>query len=359
MIKDPYMVKTVLGDTDLTLEADSGEAFKVWDILIDTPASNYITVKIDKDTVGYFRVGGTLGSHLPFVLGRSKHAHDWKTSATAVGDQTSFAGLVNAGGTEVAAKMIGGLAASATHRRVGELAEVPRVGQKTILGLLRDLGLFHGFPIAEGQKLTITGAKQAGAIQIAEYEIYDPIDIRKTDENGSESKIYTYLNYGNAGASILAAGDNLVATSASPKEFPAFPFGVDVPAKSQIEVLGILASGFAPKENNGTNYSYTKFLKLIKERKTLFDEDLNGLLCLAEFATAFGNMDMVGEGKSLIGNYSSVDAKSPFIFRKPIPFESGEEMNVYWNLVAAGTGINLAIDEHEVCFILRVSRIGE
>ncbi|MDP1624503.1 MAG: hypothetical protein Q8L64_01920, partial [bacterium] len=63
-------VTTVLGDTNLELKADPGEAFRVWDIMIDKPASNYITLKIEKTTVGYFRVGTGLGSHLRFPKGK-------------------------------------------------------------------------------------------------------------------------------------------------------------------------------------------------------------------------------------------------------------------------------------------------
>ncbi|HID30015.1 MAG TPA: hypothetical protein EYP19_08430, partial [Desulfobacterales bacterium] len=73
-IKEHFAVKTVLGDNAIELRADPGEAFLVKDILIHNPATDYATVKIEKTTVGYFRVGGSLGSHLPFPYAPTKHA---------------------------------------------------------------------------------------------------------------------------------------------------------------------------------------------------------------------------------------------------------------------------------------------
>ena len=350
-LKEPFMVKTVIGNTDLELKADSGESFLIKDIQIYNPASNYITITIDKVTVGYFRVGGVLGSHLPFIMGRSEHAHDWKTSTTSVGDQTSFAGLLNAGATEVAAKMIGGLSANTLYRRVGNLAKAPMQGMKTILGLLTEKGIFKGYPVATGQEFKISGAKQSGAIQLVIYEVYDEEDIKKDMPNGTDAKEYFFMNYGNAGSNINTDGDTLYDTPKSPAQFPDFPFGKVVDPKKEVTIHGVCASDFAPKENDGTNYCYTKYLKFIRGRKTLFDEDLNGLLLWANFATALGNMDMVGEGQSIIGNYSDKDMKMPLFFPTPLVYGPGEELNIYLTTVKGGTGQNIGTDEHEIALI--------
>lgn len=358
MLRNPFKVKTVIGNTDLSLEADPGESFKVLDILIYNPASNYITVKIDETTRGYFRVGGTLGSHLPFPLGRSQHAHDWLTGATAAGDQTSFVGLKNAGGTEIAAKMIGGLSASTTYRRAGDLAKAPWANGMSILKLLAAKGLFLGYPIATGQKLLIEGAKQSGAVQVVIYEVHDEPDMTKDMPNGSESAEYLFLNYGNAGGNINANGDTLINTPKTTKEFPAFPFGDDVPSNKIIDIIGVCASDFAPKENDGTDSIYTKYLKLMRDQEVLFDEDRNGLLMMALFTTALGNMDMVAEGQSMIGNFSDVDNKPPLFFPTPMEFLAGQELNVYLNCVKANSGQNIAIDEHEICIIEKVRKVA-
>ena len=357
-LKEPFMVKCVLGNTDLELSPNSGESFLIKDIQIYNPASDYITITIDKVTVGYFRVGGTLGSHLPFLNARSEHSHDWKTSTTATGDQTSFAGLLNAGATEVAEKMIGGLSANTLYPRVGNLAKAPMQGMKTILGLLAEKGIFKGYPVACGQTFKITGAKQSGAIQLVFYERYDEEDIKKDMPNGSDAKEYFFMNYGNAGANINKDGDTLIDTPKSPAQFPDFPYGKVVDPKKEITIHGICASDFAPKENDGTDYCYTKYLKFIRGRKTLFDEDLSGLLLWANFATALGNMDMVGEGQSIIGNYSDVDMKMPLFFPTPLVYGPGEELNIYITTVKGGNGQNIAIDEHEIALIETVKLTG-
>ncbi|RLC84236.1 MAG: hypothetical protein DRI93_03265 [Aquificota bacterium] len=353
-VKEPFMVKTVIGNTDLELAADSGESLLIKDVQIYNPSSNYVTLTIDKVTVGYFRVGGVLGSHLPFLNARSQHSHDWKTSSTAEGDQTSFAGLVDAGGNEVAAKMIGGLSKDTTYRRVAQLAKSPMQGMKTILGLLWEKGIFKGYPVATGQTFKISGAKQSGAIQLVIYEVHDEEDITPDMQNGTEATEYVFLNYGNCGANVNKDGDTLYNTPKSPAQFPDFPFGKVVDPKKEITIFGVCASDFAPKENDGTNYCYTKYLKFIRGRKTLFDEDLNGLLLYAPFATALGNMDMVGEGQSIIGNYSDVDMKEPLFFPTPLVYGPGEELNIYLTTVKGGNGQNISTLEHEIALIERV-----
>jgi len=62
-LKAQNMYKTVIGNTDLSLTAGPDESFRVKDIFIANPGSNYLTVYIEKATVGYFRIGGTLGNH--------------------------------------------------------------------------------------------------------------------------------------------------------------------------------------------------------------------------------------------------------------------------------------------------------
>jgi len=81
-----------------------------------------------------------------------------------------------------------------------------------------------------------------------EYERWEPGDIKSDAPNGSKSKEFFYINYGNCGAAIKAAGDHLYTVSANPAEFPDFPFGRVVPAKYSVDILGILGSPFAPKE---------------------------------------------------------------------------------------------------------------
>jgi len=355
-LKEKGMIKTVLGNTDLSLTALPGESFVVRDVKVYNPASNYATLKTDKTTVGYFRVAGQLGNHLPFPNMRTQHSHDLSTSATAVADQTSFASLNNAGGVEAIQKILGGLAASTVYRRMMNYCRALSISAKTLLGFLAEREIFKGYPVSSGQTFLITGVAQANAIQVIEYDLYDEADILRDMPNGSEAAEYLFVNYGQSGAAINVTGDTLFATANNPKEFPAFPFGADVPANVIISLFGILASDFAPLENDGTNYILTQYLKLYKERTVLFDKDRNGIPLVSTLSTAQGSCDAIAEGFSLVGNFSDADQRPPMMFDPALEFVSGEELTVYLTTAKTGTGQNISAAEQEVAFIQQITR---
>lgn len=365
----PMAVKTVLGDTDLELKADPGESFLIKDIRIYNPVSNYVTLQISKTTVGYFRVGAQMGSHLPFVPGRSKPRQDahghlaWtvNNSATAA-DKTAFVDVIEGDGTAQAGVFVGAAGGGTdidinTDDVIAALgANVPMPGQKTLLALMIGWGLLNGYPIAAGETFKITGAKQAGSIQMVEYEIYDEEDMKAEMANGSRALEYIFCNYGNTGASIAAPGSHLYDTTLNPGEFTDFPFGKVVPAKTEIDLIAILASDFAPSENDGSDSQYTQYLKLIAERETLFDEDRNGLLLLGPSGVNVGGRDRIGEGQSLFGNYSDVDMNLPFRFPVPLTYKGGDDLDIYLTTAGAGSYKDIAVAEQEIALILSVRR---
>jgi hypothetical protein len=358
-IKQPLLIKTVLGASRLTLKADPGEAFLIKNVLIRDPSANYLSFKIDKSTVGYFRVGGTLGSHLAFRRGRAQHSHTVRVDGGASITDTKTSALRD--GNNVDRHL--GLRADASvpadvYDEVRALLWSGFHSNETILSYLERLGIFKGFPVAEGQEFTIEPIPTSGnGIQVIIYEQWDPADIKPEQENGSSSKQYLYLNYGNTGGNINAAGDNKFNTPKTAAEFPDFPFGAVVPAKHEVDILGILASPFAPGENDGTDYCYTQYLKMIKEREVLFDEDRNGLLFLARSAVADGAQDMKAEGFTFIGNLSEYDNNPPLIFPTPLTFSAGDELNIYVTTVKGGAGKNIDIYEQEIALIQKVRRI--
>jgi len=357
-LKEPFLVKTVLGATNLTLRADPGEAFLVKDILVRDPLTNYLQVKIDKSLVGYFRVGGNLGGHQNFRRGRAQHSHTVRVDGGAPGGSWRDARLRNARGVN---QDLGIRAEAAVPADVYDAVRAVLWSgyhlQPSVLKYLGGLDIFKGFPIAEGQELSLDAAKDANTIQQVVYEQWEPGDIKPDQENGSLSKEYLFLNYGNCGGNVNVSGDSLYNTPKTPAEFPDFPFGKVVPAKHEISILGILASSFAPQENDGTNYCQTKYIKLVRDRETLFDEDRNGLLFWARNATADGGQDMIGEGFTLFGGLSEKDNNPPLMFPAPLVFSPGDELNIYLVTEKGGTGQNLAIDEHEICLIEKVRRI--
>jgi len=294
-LKEQFMIKTVEGATDLVLQADSGESFLVKDILVDNPASNYATVKVDKTTVGYFRVGGVLGNHL------------------AVPPADTY--------------------------------------KKSLLGYLFEKGIWRGIPVPEGCKLTISGVAQSGAKQVVIYEVYDGGDIKPEMPNGPKCEEYDFINYGRP-SSAPADGDNLYAASQNPVEYPAFPFGDDVPAKKVIDIFGILGSDFGKTSGNAADKQITKYLKWVRERTTLFDDDGNGIVMTGVAPSSDGSN--VGQGVSLVGNYSDVDYRLPFLFKTPLSFVAGEELNIYVTTSVEAGSANFTADEVEIGLIMRV-----
>ncbi|GAI18573.1 unnamed protein product, partial [marine sediment metagenome] len=227
----------------------------------------------------------------------------------------------------------------------------------TLLSYLGDKGIFKGFPVAEGQTFTISGMERTASITLIIYEIYDPGDISADMENGSMSKEYFFLNYGNTGASITTPGDALYDNPVSPAEFPDFPFGKVVPAKYEIDILGICGSPRAPGENDGTNYIYTKFLKLVKEREVLFDEDRDGILFMHRSPNVDSKIDQTAEGFSLIGNLSAYDNNPPLMFPVPLTFLPGDELNIYLTTEGDESYGTLEASEQEITLIEKVRRV--
>lgn len=350
--------KTVFDDYDLELEAKTGQGLIVKDIKIFNPLTNYISVSIAKTTVGYFRVGGVLGSHLPFPLGRSEHSHNFTTGSTAVATAEDGALLENAGGVEESNFRIPKTTVDTTFLRIPNLSKSGHINHKTILNLLFEIGLFTGFPVASGEKFVITGARQSGSIQMVEYEIWDGPDITPEMDNGSKSVTYLYINYGHTGDVLNVATDVILDTPNNPAEFPDFPFAGIVPAGRNIELHGILASDVKPLAATDTVYTVTQFLKFMQGKVFLFDEDRQGLIYHAPLLESPGDVDIIAEGYSVGGNYSDVDLRHPFFFDPPIIFPQGQELTVAWKCAKLGAGSEISVALQEVGLILKMTPIS-
>jgi len=358
-LKQPFAVKNVLGDTDLTLEAGPGESLLVKDIFTHYCSDDYCTITIDKATVGYFRQSGTLGAHIFRLASWNRHSHGITLNIDQPLGETDLYKIRNARGESVLAGMgaVAGGEIAGNYRWNEAVQRVTGSRQEALLTYLAKKGLWKGFPIAEGETLKITGVARSNAKQILIYEIHDAEDMKAISENGSKAPVYLFLNYGNCGGSINTNGDSLFSTSVSPAEFPSFPFGQVVPAKHEIEILGICASPFAPKENDDTNYIYTRYLKLVKDRSVMFDDDRNGIIFENRQLDLTGRVDSVAQGISLIGGKSEYDLNDPLMFDPPLKFVAGDELNIYVTTVKGGTGQNIAIAQHEICLIERVTRL--
>lgn len=349
--------KTVLGVADLTLQAKTGESLLVTDVKIFEPTAVYANLLIERTSVGFFRVASLLGNHLHFLPGRAAHSHNFNFGTVTAAHSGAGAVLEDAGEVDTVLA-IDAAAADTDYARVPQMTHTPSSGQDTILAFLRKRGVFKGYPVDEGETFTVELCTGATAVKVVEYEIHDAGDKKRTDENGSKSSAYTYLSYGDSGANIQAVADNILGESNNPAEYPDFPFGSVVPSGQKIELVGILASDLSPALNAAANCTQTDYLKLMHGREILFDEDHNGLLYYSPYADALGNVNMIGEGYSVGGNFTQCDVKEPHIFDPPKVFNEGEELVVSWHVIIAGAGAVISQELQEVAMILRLSPMG-
>ena len=313
---ESFMVKSSFGvgaDTAVELEARTGESLLVKDVIIEGSNDDYVLLEIDKTTVGFFRVDNhILGSHLPRIC----------------------------------------IKAGADVRWMGFKPEK----SITLLSYMIEKGWMRGYPIAEGQTFRVkpyTSGKKLNNVIIV-YEKYDAGDIKSTDENGSESKTYTFVNYGRPSSDIDSGGDNEVSVCVTTKEFPDFPFSKSVPSNTTIDILGILGSEVI-NYVDASNYLYTKYLKIFKGRTCLFDRDKNGLPFYQPTFSDITAGNHVGKGFSVVGNYTTKDRRQPFVPPKPLSFDEGDEVKVFVTTGEEGSGASIGVKYVEIGFIERVN----
>jgi len=311
---EPYMVKTVFGleaDKAVELTAKTGESLLIKDVMIYESDDEYALFEIDKTTVGFFRVDAhVLQTHLG-----TPSAISGKTASTR-----------------------------------GFLAG----GSITLLSYMIKKGWMRGYPVAEGQTFRVkpyTSGKKLNNVIII-YEKYDAGDIKATDPNGSEAKEYIFVNYGRPSEDLEASKDYEINVCVTTEEFPDFPFGEAVPSKTTIEVLGILGSE-SIRYVDASNYTHTKFLKIFKGRTCLFDTDKQGLPFYQPTFYGISDGTYVGRGVSVIGNYTTVDRREPFVPPTPLIFSEGTEVKMFITAEAHGNA-TIGRKYAEIGFIERV-----
>ena len=312
---EPFMIKSAIGvgaDTAVELTADTGESLLIKDVIVKGSDDEYVVFEIGKTTVGFFRVdNGKAGSHLaPNMAFANKNA--------------SYYGL-------------------RASRSI------------TLLNYMIEKGWMSGYPVAEGQTFRVkpyTSGKKLGNIFIL-YEKYDAGDIKKDMPNGSEATEYVFVNYGYAESDLTSGGDYEVNYVRTTKEFIDFPFGDAVPAKHEVDILAICATEACDWDASDT-YTYTKYLKLFKGRRVLFDDDRNGLLFYypPSWITSAGTY--FGKGISVLGNYSDKDRREPFVLPTPLHFVAGDELKVY---ITAGQGTNAAVLERAFVEVAMIEKV--
>lgn len=285
MLVQANCVKTALNTAGITLQADVGESLLIKGISVGiATTAGYLIAKIDNFTVGCWRILGRRGNHL--------------------------------GGQ--------------------------RAGYKAV-NLMKQLiarGLPFKYPIAEGQKLTIAALDGAGSIQVV-YDIYTAGDILATMPNGTQSRQYSFIQYLDASAVLAASGDMLLDTSLTPAEFPDFPAGRAVPARMRIKLHGVIGSPVADAAS-GSNLFYTTYLKMIREREVLLDEDRLGVIFLGYAASAttadYTNaVSLIGTGGEQVDGGADYKWDEPYWFEPALVFNAGEELDIYLSWLKVGT----------------------
>lgn len=278
--------KRVFGKTSLSLEAKAGESFLLNRIYCEPNAADtYLVLRVDRKTVGVYRVSGKAGNHLGHI-----------------GSQ---------------------------------------LFPLNITDFLASKGINVTVPIAEGQTFSIDSIN-AGTEIVLVYDTYSAGDISAVMPNGSDAKEYTFLQYMEASLDLAADGDLLLDVSLSPKEFPDFPCGKNVPARHAIQMLGLVGNPYN-NGDGGADTSRTTFVKLVKDRETLFDQDRAGIVFRGGYSD-YGyegyhpEMSLIGGVYQPQEQTSSVFANGkPLIFEPALSFVSGEELLVYATCIKGTT----------------------
>lgn len=295
-LKEANRVKNVLGNTQFELEAQADESFRVKAIRVYNPSSNYATIRVNRVTSGYFRCGGNLGSHINFPL------QDFD--------------------------------------------------QPNLFEWLVQQGMFSPIPIPTGMKMTIEGVHQAGSIVTVIYDVFDANDVRATETNGPESKNYDFIQYCRY-SGTLAEGENLYTVQQSPATYPKFPLENAVKPNQVLTLLGMAFSDYGNTTGTQANQQGTRYVKLVKDRTVLMDDDLNGLLYEGIISTSADETN-IGEGYSMAGNHSSVDQRKILTFEPSLRFVEGDDIDLYVTTVLDAGVANIAAADAEVALMFNV-----
>ena len=300
MLKQANCIKRIATGEAFALHADAGESFLIKSIVFGaTATTGYPVLRVDRKTVGCYRGGGQGETHLGHL------------------DDTYI--------------------------------------PMNLMDWLLSKNINMAIPVAEGQTFTIERAGKTGDVTVI-YDIYDAGDIRADMLNGSDSKEYNFIQYMTASAALEAAGDHLLDVSLSPAEFPDFPCGKVVPARTLIDILGVAGS---PVSSGAAGFhTTTQYLKMVKDRETLFDEDRNGIPFMAEdndtaVAMYKTDMSLIGDCVSIATGLSDPSYGLPLLFDPPLHFESGEELLTYLTCTYTATG-SIAVADVRVAMIMHV-----
>jgi len=277
MLRQANKVKRITASGGGDLSAAAGRSLLVKLIYcIASTLDTYLTIRVDRVTVGFYRLAGRAGNHISPLLEAYFTPH--------------------------------------------------------LMEFLTGKGINVSIPVAEGQTLNVSRYAETGNVMIV-YDEYDAGDIRADMPNGSQAAEYNFLQYMSTSETPVASQDVLFDTSLSPAEFPDFPAGRVVPAKHQITLLGVVGHPFTTGAA-GPNAWGTSFIKMLREREVLFDDDRNGIPFDGQDDSAVAdaykcNFSLIGGCVPVLLDTSVKTIGLPLMFDPPLIFNEGAELNIY------------------------------
>jgi len=285
MLLQANCIKEVAGLSSGSLEAATGRSILIKRIYCPFPTQDsYITLRVDRKTVGFYRVQGKSGRHM----------------------------------------------------------DMPKPGflHRNLMDFLVNAGVNVTIPVEEGQ--TFSYSYSAGnAHTVIVYDLHTSGDIVASMQNGSESKKYTLVQYMDSSSYPSASGDVHLDTALSPNEFINFPCDRVVPAKHNVKLLGLVGSPVGDAADAG-NYIVTDYCKLMRDREVLFDDDRrgfpfrNGGLGAAQVEYT-DNVSMIHSCVPAAVGTAIPTQGNPLMFDPALVFKAGEELLIYLVFRLVGT----------------------
>lgn len=285
-LKEAYMIKEnfTAATATLSIKAEVGESIKIKQLLVGALHSGgFCECLIDRLSVGFWYIGDIAANHL---------------------------------------------------EQCGVTNVLPNLFER-----LQQLNIFDGYPVAEGEtfeiKPAVVGATIVGAII---YEIYDAEDMKAEMPGGSKSNEYMFINYGTNTVAIATGAYGDLDKSRNPGEYPAFPFGDVVPAGNEVDVHGILIKTWGGYVDNTANTM--RFLKMIRDRKVLFNEDRRGI-----YVTQ-------GMGPLTWGSIRQTNCDIK-LFPEALKFGPGDELNI-----SLSCGTQITIEDVLMATVQTIRKVG-
>jgi len=274
----------------LAVAPRTGEGFLVRQIFASNPSGTlqHITVINDTARVGFFRVVGLGGRHLP-----------------APNDANRGFNMLDA--------------------------------------MVRWFG-FKGYPVVQGETLTLN--VDTGTCDIFVLaDTYDAADIKSTDQCGSKSPDVLFMNYGTNLSAITATGYNKLDSRRNPAEMVAFPFGAPaaglVPAqrKAHIYMVGGQASGRFVSGGNTATTQYIRPRVGQNPAQTILDRSDVGYPFLG--TTPGSGTDYTSSRQALVSSVDNAGFLYTYRESSPFPeldFNANDEFALQVQTAVVGTG---------------------